>query len=59
MRSYTVFQFAQRAIENCSACHACHRLPTPVLVLSLNAAGFNTWAYTRTEWVDKHFLVYT
>jgi hypothetical protein len=32
MRSYTVFQFTQRAIENRSTCHtwhACRRLPTP------------------------------
>jgi hypothetical protein len=34
MRSYTVFQFTQRAIENRSTCHAwhaCSRLPTPGL----------------------------
>jgi hypothetical protein len=34
MRSYTVFQFTQRAIENHSTCHAwhaCRRLPTPAL----------------------------
>jgi hypothetical protein len=32
MRSYTVFQFTQRVIENRSTCHvrhACRRLPTP------------------------------
>jgi hypothetical protein len=34
MRSCTVFQFTQRAIENRSTCHAwhsCRRLPTPGL----------------------------
>jgi hypothetical protein len=34
MRSYTVFQYTQRAIENRSTCHArhvCRRLPTPFL----------------------------
>jgi hypothetical protein len=34
MRSYAVFQFTQRAIENRSTCHAwhaCRRLPTPGL----------------------------
>jgi hypothetical protein len=38
MRSYTVFQFTQRAIENRSTCHAwhaCRRLPTPALVYHL------------------------
>jgi hypothetical protein len=29
MRSYTVFQFTQRTIENRSTCHASRRLPTP------------------------------
>jgi hypothetical protein len=31
MRSYAVFQFTQRAIENRFAWHACRRLPTPVI----------------------------
>jgi hypothetical protein len=44
MRSYTAFQFTQRAIENCSTCHAwqaCRRLPTPGL-----------YSITRTIAVD-------
>jgi hypothetical protein len=43
MRSYTVFQFTQRAVENHSTCHAwhvCRRLPTP-------AIGYNDEEYTR------------
>jgi hypothetical protein len=34
MRSYTVFQFTQRAIENRSTCHAwhaCRKLLTPAI----------------------------
>jgi hypothetical protein len=37
MRSYTVFQFTQHAIENRSTCHAwhaCRRLPTPAVTHS-------------------------
>jgi hypothetical protein len=33
----TVFQFAQRAIENHAACHACRRLPTSDLDASQDA----------------------
>jgi hypothetical protein len=42
MRSYAVFKFTQRAIENRSTCHAwhaCRRLPTPVLDNRLTNGG--------------------